>query len=345
MKKTILALFTIALAACSASAQSGTWADKLFVKKEGKPLTSHDFGTVPKGAKLLHRFELENIYAVQLDITELRPSCNICSSVSCDKRSLQPHEKTTIDVHMDAANFNGYKRINVFVRVSSQPTPDHPRPFAATTELVLTANSRADIVYNPGEVTFGIVPKGEAATKSIDVEYAGALAFGINDLVVPEDAPYKATFKELYRRPGQVGYQVSFALKADAKARSFRDEVFMKTNDPQSPLVPVLVQGTIQAPVTLSQDLISAVSLKVGDETSRLLIVRGIKPFRILSVAGQDKDVTITTSLPSNPATAQTLAIKIKASKAGTFAHDLQITTDLDKAPAILKIEGSAEKD
>jgi hypothetical protein len=344
MWKTILALFMAALAAGSGSAQSVNWADKLFVKKEGHPLTSHDFGTVPKGAKLLHRFELENIYAVQLDVIELRTSCNICSSVSCDKRSLQSHEKTTIDVHMDAANFNGYKRINVFVKFSGQPTEQHPRGFAASTELVITANSRADIVYNPGEVSFGIVPKGEPATKTIDVEYAGVLAFTVTDLVVPEDAPYKATFKELYRRPGQVGYQVSFALRADAKARSFRDEVFLKTNDPQSPLVPIQVQGTIQAPITLSQEVISGVNLRVGDETSRVLIVRGSRPFRILSVTGQDKDVTITTSLPTNPATAQALAIKVKASKAGAFAHDLQITTDLEKTPATLKIEGSADK-
>jgi hypothetical protein len=51
--------------------QPQAWAEKLF----GSPANLvHDFGTVPQGAMLRHDFVMTNIYAVPIDITDVRRS-------------------------------------------------------------------------------------------------------------------------------------------------------------------------------------------------------------------------------------------------------------------------------
>jgi len=57
MNKALLTLIVVAATATSAPAQG--WAEKMF--KDG---LTHDFGTVPHGAQLFHRFTMTNIYAV-----------------------------------------------------------------------------------------------------------------------------------------------------------------------------------------------------------------------------------------------------------------------------------------
>ncbi len=157
------------------------------------------------------------------------------------KRILQPNEKATISVKMDARRFSGHKVVVMWVTVG----PHH----ISTVALTVTAVSRGDIVCSPGEVAFGAVAPGQNRSATVDVEYAGPLAWQVSEAVVPKEAPFEATVKELYRRPGQVGYQVKVSLKKDAAPGQFRESIFLKTNDPSAGLLPVLVRGNIQAPL------------------------------------------------------------------------------------------------
>src|SRR5947209_8342995 len=99
MRNSVLAL--IALAAVTTAAPAQSWAEKMF--KEG---TSHDFGSVARGAQLFHRFPMTNIYAVRLDITNVQTSCG-CATVTPSKQSLEPRETAYIDVLMDGRRFTG----------------------------------------------------------------------------------------------------------------------------------------------------------------------------------------------------------------------------------------------
>ncbi len=67
MRNAQLALLAVALMTTPAWAQSATWLDKGF-----KGGTGHDFGSVPRGAELNHKFELTNIWAVPLEIVSVR---------------------------------------------------------------------------------------------------------------------------------------------------------------------------------------------------------------------------------------------------------------------------------
>src|SRR5262245_32437633 len=267
MRNALLTLLVLGIGTTTAHAQ-GSWADKMVTAG-----TTHGFGSVPRGAQLFHRFKIKNIYAARLEIIQTRTSCG-CVTVTPSVKALNPNEEATIDVTMDARRFTGAKTVSIYVTFGPE--------YVSTATLVVSANSRADVVFNPGQVSFGIVPRGQTPTQTIGVEYAGVLQWKITEIVNNNPA-LETTFAEWYRRPGQVGYRVSVTLKPDAPAGVLREELSLKTNDPASPLVPVLVEATIQAPLSVSPTTLSLGNLKVGAPVTQRVMVKGNgSPFRIV---------------------------------------------------------------
>jgi hypothetical protein len=325
MRNTLLAVAVLALGASAAPGQQA-WAEKMF---QGN--LTHDFGNVPRGAQLFHQFTITNIYAVRMEITGVKSGCG-CVTATPVQRVLEPRESTKIDVNMDARRFTGSKTVGIRVSVG----PD----FISSAELKVTANSRADIVFNPGQVTFGPVVRGQTPSQTIDVEYAGALAWQVSD-VVAKDLPLDVSLKEMYRRPGQVGYQVRVTLKPDAPVGPLKEEIFLKTNDPASPLVPILVEATLQSAITVAPPVLTLGSVEVGKPLTRRVVVRGSRPFRILGVDGTGEGITLE---PSSAATAtvQIVTFKCQFDKPGEFKRELKIKTDLQNLPVSVTVEGSA---
>jgi len=320
MRNVAFTLLALALTPATLPAQG--WAEKLF--KDG---ITHDFGTVARGGVLYHRFPLTNIYAVPLDITNVQSSCG-CGSANPSAKTLQPRETGYIEVSMDARKFTGPKTIKVSVTVGPQ--------FISTAELSVSANSRADVVLNPGHLNFGTIPQGETPTQTIDVEYAGALDWRAKD-VVNNGLPATVVFKELYRRPGQVGYQVSVKLKADAPAGMLKQDIFLKTNDPATPLLPLLVEANVQAALSVRPEVLNFGALKVGDTKLMKIQISGQKPFRVLAVDGLGDGVTL--ELPAAPELVHVLTVQYQPAKAGEFQRQLKIKTDLQDTPVNVKVD------
>jgi hypothetical protein len=328
MRTVVLVLLGLALLAPPASAQ-GSWADKLF--KDG---TTHDFGSVPRGTQLYKRFKLTNIYAVPLEISAKR-GCT-CLTITPERQVLQPRQDAFIDVDMDAHKFLGQKEVKSLVTVTNGTE------YASSTTLVVTANSRTDVVLNPGQVSCGVVSRGQrSAAQTIDVEYAGVLDWRVTE-IAKHSAPLDASFKELYRRPGQVGYRVTVAVKPDAPAGSLKHELFLKTNDPAGPLVPILVEANVQASLSVAPNPVSLGTLKVGEALTKLVIVRASRPFKVAAVEGQGDGLTA--ELPSASQTAQIVKIKWQPVKSGAVKRQLKIKTDLvDETSIPLTVEGLAD--
>jgi hypothetical protein len=328
MTTTRLTLVVLLLAAASPARGQG-WAEKMF--KDG---TSHDFGTVPRGAQLFHRFTLTNIYAVRMEVTGIASGCG-CVTVTASKRVLEPRETATLDVSMDARRFTGTKAVTIRVSVGPE--------FTSTAELKVTANSRADVVFNPGEVGFGTIVTGQTPTQTIDVEYAGPLAWQVTE-VVAKDLPFDVAAKEMYRRPGQVGYQFKVTLKADAPLGSLKEYFHFKTNDPAGPLVPVLVEATVQTAVTVSPANLALGTLKGGDAVEKKAVLRGNRSFKVLAVEGLGEGVGLKTELPTKAAAeVHTLIFRCEGLPAGTFKRELKIKTDLQEQPVVVTLEGTSE--
>jgi hypothetical protein len=252
------------------------------------------------------------------------------------KRVLEPRESTTLEVHMDGRRFSGPKTVGVRVTVGPE--------YISSAELRVTANCRSDIVFNPGEVSFGTVTRGTTPARSIDVEYAGALAFQVSE-VIARDVPYNVAMKEIYRRPGQVGYRLQVTLKADAPLGVLKHELYLKTNDPASPLVAVLVEANVQSAVTVVPSPLSLGTVKADTAHTRRVVVRGQKPFRILSVEGAGDGIEVTTAIPTPAdADAHFLTLKCQFVKPGPFRRELKVKTTAQDAPLTVVIEGTATK-
>ena len=327
MRIRALALIFFVLSAPAARAEA--WADKML--KDG---TSHDFGSVPHGSVLYHRFTVTNVFAVPLKITAVKSGC-ICGTVTSSTAAIEPNKTGWVDVTMDARKFTGAKTISVYVTVGDD---DH----TSTAEIKISATSRTDVVFNPGQVSFGAVPAGETPTKTIDVEYAGTLPWKVTD-VVTNGAPVEASFKEMYRRPGEVGYKITVTLKPDAPGGALKRELFLKTNDPASPLVAMVVDASIQASVSVSPEKVSLSNVKAGEETLRRVVVRGTadKPFKILEVDGMGEGIETTATIPSEADTKHTITFKCKLDKEGDVKRKVKIKTDLSDKPLIVSIEGN----
>jgi hypothetical protein len=328
MRHVALAVMVLTLGARSAAAQvpeTKPWAEKLF-----QGVIAHDFGTVPRGAQLKFSFPMKNVWAVPLEITNVRATCG-CLTATPSNKMLQPHETATLDITMDGRRFTGPKAITVYVSVGPE--------YISTAALRVTANARADVVLNPGQINFGVVSSGQAPTQVIDVEYAGNLDWRVTEVVKNAAAPINVTPQELYRQPatvnqtGKVGYRLAVALKADAPAGVFKHELILKTNDPATPVVPIVVEGNVQAPLTVSPSLVRMGSMKVGKERSFKVTVRGDRPFQIIAVDGQGEGVTA--ELPTQPAQLHQLTLKCQPSQTGELRKQLLIRTDLEQNASV----------
>ncbi len=334
LRNAVLGLLIVGLAGSAARAQSENWANKLFLEKGGT--TSHDFGTVAHGAELFHRFPMTNIYQVPLTIMDVRVSCGCVQAVP-SVNILQPRQQGFIDITMDGHKFVGSRRVTIQVTVGPQ--------WVSTATLVVSAQSRMDVVFNPGQVTFGVVQRGQTVERSVDVEYAGNLDWRVTE-VSARGAPVDTTVEELYRQPpapgqaGKVGYRVKATLRADAPPGQVRQEIVLKTNDPASPIVPLTIEATIQAALTAVPSTVNMGSTKLGNEVTRRVIVRGSKSFRITGIDGLGDGVEA--DLPGEPASVQIVTIKYKPPKAGDVKRRLSIKTDIDgQTPVDVTLEGN----
>lgn len=326
--------FTLAAAT---PAQGPDWANKLFAP-DGKG-ARHDFGSVPRGAQLYHRFPMKNIWAVPIEIVNVRVSCGCVKAVP-DKQKLQKNETGFLEVTMDANKFTGQKSVTIYVQIGPE--------YISTATVNVSAFCRADVVFNPGQVNFGIVGAGQSAPQNIDVEYAGTLDWKVTEIATNE-APLTATLEEIYRREDehnkafkQVGYRVRVALKPEVLAGAHKWELLLKTNDPASPHVPMLVEANVQAGLTVAPGAVNLGNPKVGETVTRRVVVTGSKPFRITGIEGASDGIE--TELPATAASRQILTIKCQPSQAGVFKKMLRIKTDLGtEAPVTVTVEGTAE--
>ncbi len=341
MRKWYLGLVALLLGTAAAPAQG--WAEKMFLKEKNPGGLKHDFGTVPRGAQLKHSFTITNIYRVRMQVTLVKPGC-ACVTASTSRAGgwLEPLESATIDVTMDGRRFTGPKTVAIHVQVGPE--------FISSAELKVSANSRPDVVFNPGEVNFGTVSRGTPTTQVIDVEYAGKLNWQVSE-VVARDVPFTTTLKEMYRRgvPGgiyQVGYRLTVALDANAPQGAFKHNVYLKTNDPASPLVPVLVEGNVQAApsaLSVSPPALSLGTVKAGVPLTRRVVVKAGKPFRVTSVEGMGSGIELAGPLAAE-ADVQFLTFKCLFTTPGPFRHEVKIRTTAQETPVSVVIEGSATR-
>jgi len=196
MRYAVLAIVALVAGVSAIPGQDeAPWAEKLFDNK-----TEHNFGSVAHGTQMLHKFPFKNIYAVPLEVTIARVSCG-CTTATTSTQKVEVNGTGSIDVLMNGRVFTGARTVRIYVTFSS-PATSSSQQFYSTAELRVVANSRPDIVFNPGEVNFGVVAQGQGAAQAINVEYAGALP-GRSRKSSPTASPWTLAWRRCASRRGR----------------------------------------------------------------------------------------------------------------------------------------------
>ena len=322
-RRTGLAAWLLVLLTGSAGF-SQQWAKDMFDK------TSHNFGTVARGAKVEHTFSMENIYVEDAHIASVRKTCG-CAALDYTKGIIKTWEKGKITVQLDTRRFTGRK--------SSTLTVILDKPFAAEVQLHFYAYIRRDVVVQPGVVQFGTVYQGNTATQSVTVDYAGRSDWQI--VKIESANPHlQAKAVETSRIPGQtpsdpgrVTYQLQVTLGGTAPARYIRDHLVLVTNDrdPRASRVPVPVEGIVTPAVTSRPPSLSGVVVEAGESVTERLIVQGKVPFRVLSASCRDERFQCSLTQQTN--TLCLINVTFTAGEeAGKVDQIIHIETDRDGA-------------
>jgi hypothetical protein len=323
------AVFTLLLVigVCGPAAAQTTempWANKMFTGD-----LVHDFGVVPRGVQLKYTFKMTNIWKVPLQITDIRVGCN-CTTAKESTKLLQPGESGSLYVNMDTTRFSGDKTVAIHLTVGPE--------WVSTATLTVHFNARADVVFNPGEIDFGVIHHGQSPTKYIDVEYAGSFNWAVDTVYKNPDAPFELKAEALRNR-ALKGYRILATIKPNAAAGTFNQEVIVKTNDPASPTLTFHVLGNIQATLNVAPSTLNLAGVKVGESETRKVIVRGSRPFRILGIEGQGEGIAA--PVPDREGTTQIVEITFSPAKLGELKKQLLIRTDLDNETVTITVQGT----
>ncbi len=271
-------LAMIATLTGASDAASQEWARKMFDH------TSHDFGVVARGAKVDHRFTLENSYEEDVRIASVRATCG-CTAMEVSKRHLKTWETAEIVATLDTRNFLGRK--------DSTITVVFDLPFPAEVQLLVRSYIRSDVVVQPGAVQFGSVNQGTAMERRVTVSYAGRADWRI-DQVECSNPSIEPSLVETGRSAGQVTYDLSVRLTGDAPLGYLRDQLVLITNDqnPRAARVPVAIEGVVVSALSVRPSPLMLGVLAAGQAVTRQLVVQAQEPFRITGIDCDDPRFT-----------------------------------------------------
>jgi hypothetical protein len=332
MRFALLIVAVFVLGTANVQAQDTPWAVKLFNAK-----VDHDFGHVPHGSMQTKRFTFANPYGVPLDVIIAEISCN-CVTSNLSTQRVEPKGTGYVDLNMNTSAFTNSRTVRV--KVTFQNLSTDPQYFS-TAVLSVTANSRPDVLLRPGEINFGVVPQGKKVESVVDVEYAGAMAGWRVTEVETNDLPVEASVETIRLANGRTAYRVNTTLKATAPAGLLKGTLALKTNDPASPRVAVVVEANVQPALSITNPNVRNLALTVGKSKSVTFLMNAPKPFSIVEVEGLVDGVGVEGKLPDKASTNHSLVLTIRKSGEGDFKHTLRIKTDYQTEPINITVEGN----
>jgi len=315
-RSSFAALTVLLLSSASLSAQQ--WAEKMFTE------TSHDFGAVARAGKIEHSFLITNLYKEEVHIASVRSSCG-CTLPRIAKDTLKTHEQGAIIAAFNTMAFTGQRGARVTVTID--------KPFYAEVQLQVRGYIRTDVVIDPNEVAFGSVDQGKTAEKHITIDYAGRNDWKIKE--VKSNSPHlTARVKEISRGNGLVSYQLAVRLNEHAPAGYLKDQLLVLTNDQKSTQLPITVEGLVVSDLTVSPSALMLGILQPGQTVTKQLILKGKKPFKIVSVQCENNAFEFKVS--DEAKAVHLLPITFSAGdKPGKIAQRIRIRTDLEHSSSM----------
>jgi hypothetical protein len=298
--------------------------------------TTHNFGVVARGAKVEHRFIIENSYEEDAHIKSVESSCG-CTKAQVNRQLLKSWEKAEVLVAVDTRTFLGQKDATIKVVFDL--------PFAAEVQLHVHTYIRSDIVVQPGAVLFGSLAQGTGALQTLAVKYAGRDDWRIAKVECANPS-IETVATETNRSPGKVDYSLSVRLKPDAPPGYIRDQVVLVTNDldMRSARVPVSIEGLVIPALSVRPSPLLLGTAEAGKPAMRNLVVQGRAPFRILSIRSSDERFQC--AVPTETKAAHVLSVTFlsKDGKASPGVQHTKIRIETDLAGAkVVEVDASVQ--
>lgn len=314
-RRAAAAIVIIGLASSTGLAQE--WAQKMF------PITEHNFGTIARGAKAEYEFVLTNIYLEDVHIAAVRSSCG-CTTPSITKDSLKTYEKGAILAHINSDTFLGQRGATLTVTID--------KPFYAEVQLHVSTYIRSDVVFQPGSVQLGAVDQGKPAQSKVAINYAGRSDWKVLE-VRSANKHITGEVVETGRGNGLVNYELMVHLDGQAPAGYLRDNLILVTNDRNLTQVPVPVEGRVETGITVSPSSLLMGVVQPGQKVTKQLVIRGKKPFRVLSVSCGDQSFKFDTSAETTAKPLHVIPVTFEAGKdPGKIVKTIRIETDLGES-------------
>ncbi|MHC4400287.1 MAG: DUF1573 domain-containing protein [Planctomycetota bacterium] len=293
------------------------WAQKMF------EVTSHDFGSVARGAKSEFEFVLKNLYVEDVHISSVRASCS-CTSPTIKNAWLKTYETGAIVARFNTQAFSGRRGATITVSID--------KPFRAKVRLQVKGHIRSDVAIHPGSVLLGAVGEGAAVEKTVTVSHSGRSDWRIVDVESP-NPHLSATATKTGRRGGKVVYEVKVRLDETAPPGYLQDHLMLVTNDRRATRVPLPVEGVVQSGITVSPESLFLGVVAPGKSVTRQLVVKSNRPFRIVAISCGDACFQFDT--PAEPASKPLHLIPVTfvaGETPGKVQQRIRIETDLGQS-------------
>ncbi|MDO4549685.1 MAG: DUF1573 domain-containing protein [Planctomycetia bacterium] len=300
--------------ALSATTGSGNWAADMF------ETTSHNFGTVVKGSKTDYEFTFTNKYNEDVVISSVTSSCQ-CTFPEFTRTPIKTWEKGKVKITVNTKNFVGNKNATITVRFS--------KPYPMEVQLHSYVHIRADVAVNPGIVYFGTVSQGKEPALNVNINCVGRPNWRIQD--VQSTCPFLSVkLRETSRNYSQVSYQMTVFLKQQAPAGRFSEFLELVTNDPdpRNQRFPIQVEGRVRQPLSVNPSPLSFGLVEIGQTATKVVVVEGQEPFRILDIRSQDP--YISANIRKITDSRYTVGMQYTGKTPGTVQGKVIIITDVD---------------
>ncbi len=122
-----------------------------------------DFGYIPKGATVTHRFVLTNVGDKPMKIVKVKPACG-CTNAPLTKDLLQPGESTDLEVAFNSRGYTGKATKSVNIN-----TDDSLNPVTILKFSTDVGSAVPTLIFDPQEVNFDSVMLGKKASKKLKI--------------------------------------------------------------------------------------------------------------------------------------------------------------------------------
>jgi hypothetical protein len=161
------------------------------------------------------------------------------------------------------------------------------KPYFAEVQLNVSGFIRSDVVLTPGGVEFGAVDSGNPQKRTIQIVHTGNDSWKITAIKSP-NPHVTAEAVETRRGNGTVQYDMTVNLDDKAPVGYVKEALVIETTEKAAGTFSVDIEGRIVSELSVSPASIFLGALKPGDVVTKSVVVKGKKPFKIVSMECKD---------------------------------------------------------